>query len=59
MKNITCYDCAVVFESETREDILNQLYTHYVAEHKAVITRVSEAEKAAWMERFEKDWAAA
>ena len=58
MKNFTCYDCKQSFEAATREDVLNLLYTHYMGEHKEIITGASEAEKKAWMERFERDWAA-
>ena len=59
MKQFKCYDCDRVFEAETREDILKQLYDHYMKDHKEIITGASEEEKKAWMERFEKDWAAA
>lgn len=59
MKTFTCYDCDAQFESETREDVLNQLYEHYMKEHKEIITGASEAEKKAWMAKFEKDWEAA
>ncbi len=58
MKTITCYDCDMQFQVETREEMLNHLYDHYMKDHAAVITGASEAEKKAWMERFEKDWAA-
>ena len=57
MKKISCYDCSESFDAETREDVLNQLYGHYMKEHQAVITGASTEEKKAWMERFEKDWA--
>ncbi len=56
MKTFTCYDCEQSFQSESREDILNQLYAHYMSEHKDVISSASETEKKAWMERFAKDW---
>ena len=57
MKTFKCYDCDGEFQAETREEILNQLYDHYMKEHKEIITGASEAEKKAWMEQFEKDWA--
>lgn len=44
------------FQAVTREEILDQLYDHYMKEHNEIITNVSEEEKKAWMERFEKDW---
>lgn len=56
MKTLKCYDCDKQFESETRDDILSQLYTHYMKEHLSVITGAAEAEKKRWMEQFEKDW---
>ena len=59
MKTMKCYDCDVVFEAETRDEILNLFYDHYMKEHKEIITGASEAEKKAWMEQFDKDWAAA
>lgn len=59
MKTITCYDCEQSFQAETREEILNQLYKHYMAEHHVIITGASEAEKKQWMERFERDWSKA
>ncbi len=57
MKKIKCFDCDQSFEAETREDILNAFYKHYMADHNEIITTVDEAGKKAWMERFEKDWA--
>ena len=59
MKKFTCYDCDQIFEAETREEILNILYEHYMKDHKEIITGSSEAEKKAWMERFDRDWQAA
>ena len=59
MKAITCYDCDQSFQAETREEVLNFLYEHYMKDHRAVITSASEEEKKAWMQRFEADWAAA
>ena len=52
MKKFTCYDCDQVFETGTREDILKQLYDHYMKDHKEIITGASEDEKKAWMARF-------
>ena len=59
MKTLKCYDCEGEFEAETREEILNILYDHYMKDHKEIITGASEEEKKAWMARFEKDWLAA
>jgi len=56
MKKFTCYDCEEVFEASDRDDILNQLYAHYMKEHNAIITSVDEKEKKKWMERFDEDW---
>jgi len=57
MKKIKCYDCEEVFEAETREEILQTLYTHYMKEHTDTISKAGQEEKKAWMEKFEKDWA--
>lgn len=59
MKKISCQNCEVTFESETREDILSQLYDHYMKEHTEIITTVNAEGKKAWMEKFEKDWSTA
>lgn len=56
MKKIKCYDCDTEFQSETKEDVLNQMYTHYMDVHKEIITGVSEKEKKEWMDNFNKDW---
>ena len=58
-KTIKCYDCDGQFQAETREEMLNQLYSHYMKEHKEIITSADEAAKKQWMEQFEKDWQAA
>ena len=59
MKTIKCPDCEGKFQAETREEILNILYKHYMKEHKEIITGASEDDKKIWMEKFEKDWSAA
>lgn len=59
MKTFKCYDCARQFQAATREELLNQLYEHYMKDHNEIITGADEAEKKRWMEQFEKDWAAA
>ena len=59
MKKFKCYDCDEVLEANTREEVLNALYAHYMEKHKEVITGASKEEKKAWMEKFEKDWKAA
>lgn len=56
MKAIKCYECDIVFKSETRDDILNQLYSHYMEKHHAIITGASEQVKKDWMQRFQNDW---
>jgi len=54
-----CYDCDMRFQAESREDILNKLYEHYMKDHHDVIVGASDEEKKKWMEQFETDWAAA
>lgn len=56
MKIFNCYDCEIQFEGETREDVLNKLYAHYMSDHGEIITGATEDEKKAWMKQFEKDW---
>ena len=58
MKKIKCYDCEEVFEAETKEEILEAMYSHYMKAHIDVISKADQEEKKAWMEKFEKDWAA-
>ena len=57
MKTLKCYDCDLEFHSETKEDILNQMYAHYMSSHNEIITGANEAEKESWMKRFNEDWA--
>ncbi|MEZ4104367.1 MAG: DUF1059 domain-containing protein [Candidatus Paceibacterota bacterium] len=57
MKRFKCYDCELTFETKNRDDILKQLYNHYMKDHNEIITDISEEGKKQWMERFEKDWA--
>lgn len=59
MKEIECYECGAAFRAVTRDEILGMLYDHYIKDHHEVITNVSDQDKKAWMERFEKDWASA
>ena len=59
MRKFSCYDCEAEFTSDSRMDILKQLYEHYMRMHKDIITKASEEEKKAWMEQFERDWEAA
>lgn len=59
MKKYKCHECNQEFQAETREEILNILYDHYMKDHKEVITKATEEEKKAWMERFEKGWSEA
>lgn len=56
MKHFHCYDCSKTFQAHSRDDVLQQLYKHYISEHYEIITKASKVEKAAWMERFESDW---
>ncbi len=58
MKKFKCYDCDEQFQAETREEVLDLLYGHYMKDHKEIITGASEDEKKDWMKRFEKDWLA-
>lgn len=59
MKTIACPDCGGEFVAMSREEVLGILYDHYKSEHPEIINTATEAEKKAWMERFERDWAAA
>ena len=59
MKTIKCIECASAFEAETREEMLQTLYDHYIKDHNEVITNVTEEEKKVWMARFEKEWSEA
>ena len=56
MRTFTCYDCDAAFVAVDRDDILNQLYKHYMADHHKIITEASREEKKAWMDRFDADW---
>lgn len=58
-KTIECYECGKQFKAYTRDEILSELYDHYMKDHPDVIPNASDEDKKAWMERFEKDWAAA
>lgn len=59
MKKLKCYDCDEEFKAETREQMLDALYSHYMEIHKEIITGADEAEKKRWMAQFEKNWAEA
>lgn len=59
MKSIQCQHCTAVLHAKNKEDMLNQMYSHYMKEHESIITSVDEAGKKAWMEKFEADWSAA
>lgn len=56
MKTITCYDCDQIFTAATADEVLKQMYAHYMEMHHEIITSVDEAGKKAWMERFYADW---
>lgn len=56
MKKIKCYDCIQEFESDTPEDILNQMLPHYMDKHKDIMETNTVESKDAWMKRFYKDW---
>lgn len=56
MKMYKCGDCDASFEAETRKEILDILYEHYMSHHHDIITGASTEEKKQWMEKFEKDW---
>ena len=58
MKKYNCHECTHEFQAETREDMLNLLYDHYIKDHNGVISNASEEEKKTWMARFDQDWAA-
>ena len=59
MKKFGCFDCDKEFFSASRDDILEQLYAHYMQEHREIITGASRTEKQRWMNRFEKEWSEA
>lgn len=59
MKKFKCYDCDEVFEAESSQGMLELLHPHYMSKHEDEIKGASEDEKTAWMEKFNKDWAAA
>lgn len=59
MKTFKCYDCESSFQAETREQILDVLYAHYMKNHHGIISNASDEEKKQWMLQFEKDWAEA
>lgn len=56
---MTCYDCDQTFSAATPDEMLKQMYPHYMEVHKAIITSADESEKARWMEQFHSDWEAA
>ena len=60
MKNIKCYEegCGGEFQAATKDEILGQVYDHYMKDHPTVIPNASDEDKKAWMARFEKDWTA-
>lgn len=51
-----CYDCDKEFTAETADEILNQMYQHYMADHKEIIEGIDESQKDAWMKQFHKDF---
>ena len=59
-KTIGCYvdGCAVTFSGGGRNTLLKEVYAHYMEVHPEVIPNATDEEKKAWMEQFEKDWAA-
>lgn len=59
MKTFKCYDCDDSFQAETKDEVLIFLYNHYMKDHKEIISNNTEAEKLAWMDTFDKDWARA
>lgn len=56
MKTIPCQHCTEEVTAASKEESLNQLYTHYMKNHHAIITNVDEAGKNAFMQQFEADW---
>ena len=59
MKKFKCYDCESSFQADTREQILDVLYKHYMQNHHGIIANASDEEKIQWMGQFEKDWTSA
>lgn len=59
MKTMTCYDCDHEMSAPSREEMLNEMYAHYMSTHKEIITGANESEKQAWMKQFDVDFEAA
>ncbi len=56
MKQVQCLDCEQTFKNDVEVDMLLDMQKHYYAEHKGVITDISEEDKVAWMIEFTKRW---
>ncbi|MCA9357166.1 hypothetical protein H6784_00345 [Candidatus Nomurabacteria bacterium] len=59
MKIIKCYNCDLILKAKTKQEMLNQLYLHYMSEHEKVILGADTTKKKLWMEKFNKDWSEA
>ena len=60
VKTIGCYEegCEEKMEHADRDEVLNQMLSHYNSVHPEVIPNASDEDKKAWMVQFEKDWTA-
>ena len=56
MKTITCVDCEMQFEGETKEDVMKAMMPHYGTDHKEMMERGTEEGKKAWFAEFNKRW---
>jgi hypothetical protein len=56
MKKITCVDCAMQFELETKEEAMKAMLPHYMEAHKDVMAAGTEESKKAWFAELDKRW---
>lgn len=56
MKKMKCLDCKEMFEAKTPEAMLKAMMPHYMAKHKAMMEKGTEAKKKVWMEKFYREW---
>jgi 23S rRNA U2552 (ribose-2'-O)-methylase RlmE/FtsJ len=56
MKKMICLDCDKEFQSQSKEDILNQMMPHYMEFHKEMIEGQNKESKNEWFSRFNKNW---
>jgi hypothetical protein len=56
MKTIQCHHCQETRSAEARGEVLDLFLDHYLKDHKDLLDKMTDADKEAWMERFEKEW---